>query len=111
MRNLESMPVDLYQNNDNVVIKAGLPGVKTDEIQISLVNNMLHIRAEIKEEQNVEKATYHIKELRFGSMSRSISLPCAVNSEKAKAEFENGILVLTLPKAEEVKPKLITVNT
>lgn len=102
--------VDMYQTDDDVIVKATLPGVKPEDINISVTGDVLNIRGEVKEEQVKEGASYHLRERRFGTFSRSLPLPSAVVADRAKAEFDNGVLTLTLPKAEEVKPKTITVK-
>jgi HSP20 family protein len=103
-----SMPaIDMYQTDDEIVVKAVLPGMKADEVQINVTGDMLTLRGEMKHE---EERAWHIREHRFGHFERSIPLPTQVTSDQAKAEFENGILTITLPKAEKVKPKTITVN-
>jgi len=104
------LALDMYQTDDDVVVKAVLPGIKSDDIHISIANNILTIEGEIKEEKVTEKSRYHIRERRMGSFFRSVQLPVSVVADKAEAKFEDGILTLTLPKAEEVKPKTITVN-
>lgn len=109
-RGCDWMAVDMYQTNDEVVVKAVLPGVKPEDIQVSVVNQVLTIRGEVKEEKVREDATYHIRERRSGMITRSIQLPVDVVVEKAKAEYENGILMLILPKAEEMRPKTISVK-
>jgi HSP20 family protein len=105
-----TMELDMMQTEDDVVVKASMPGVKPDDIDISVSGDTLTIRGETKSEEEVKKADYHLHEIRQGSFARSVLLPCPVVSDKAKAEFENGILKLTLPKAEEVKPKTITIK-
>ena len=102
--------VDMYQTDDDVIVKATLPGVKREAIQISITGDALTLRGEVSEANEVSEATYHLKERRYGSFARSLTLPSPVVSDKARAEFENGVLTLTLPKAEEVKPKTITVK-
>jgi HSP20 family protein len=102
--------MDLYQTENDIVVKMGLPGVKPEDIQISVTNGVLCIRGEVKEEKEEKEKTYHLRERRYGSFSRSVSLPNNVNTEKSNAEFENGVLILTLPKAEEAKAKTITVK-
>lgn len=109
-RGYDWMAVDMYQTNDEVVVKAVLPGVKPEDIQVSVANQVLTIRGEVKEEKVREDATYHIRERRSGMITRSIQLPIDVVVEKAKAEYENGILTLILPKAEEMRPKTISVK-
>jgi len=102
--------VDLYQTDDEVVVKAALPGLKADDVQISVTGEMLTLRGEFKQQEEKKEKAYHLREQRFGSFERSFALPTEVIAEKAKAEFENGVLTLTLPKAEEVKPKMISVK-
>ena len=104
------LPIDVYQTDDDIIVKATAPGMKADDIQISISGDTLTIRGEAEEEKEEEGARYHVRERRASSFSRSIMLPTSVNADKALAEFENGILTLTLPKAEEVKPKTITVK-
>jgi len=102
--------IDLYQTADNVVVKASLPGVNAKDLNISVTGDVLTLRGEAQQEKETEGAQYHVKERRYGSFTRSITLPAAVVADKAEAQFENGILTLRLPKAEEVKPKIITVK-
>jgi HSP20 family protein len=102
--------IDVYQNNDAVVVKAALPGLKADDVQISVTADVLTLRGEFKREDEQKDATYHIREQRYGSFERSIMLPSDVQTDKSKADFENGILTITLPKAESVKPKAITIK-
>ena len=102
--------IDLYQNNDEVVVKAALPGLKADDVQISVTADVLTLRGEFKQENEQKDTTYHIREQRYGSFERSIMLPSDVQTDKSKADFENGILTITLPKAESVKPKSITIK-
>lgn len=102
--------VDLYQTDDEVVVKAALPGLKADDVQIAITGDMLSLKGEFKQEDEVKEKAYHLREQRYGSFERTFTLPTAVVADKARAEFENGILTITLPKAEEVKPKMITVK-
>jgi HSP20 family protein len=102
--------IDMYQTDNEVVVKAALPGVKADDVQISVTGDVLTIKGEIKQEEEQKGRSYHIREHRWGAFERSIILPTAVVADKARAEFENGILTITLPKAEEVRPKTITVK-
>jgi HSP20 family protein len=104
------VPIDLYQTDEDVIVKASTPGMKSEDIHISVTGDTLNIRGEAREEREEEGHQYHIRERRMSNFSRSILLPTAVNADKAKAEFENGILTLTLPKVEGVKPKTITVK-
>jgi HSP20 family protein len=105
-----SPAIDMYQTDDEVVVKAALPGFKADEVQINVTGDVLTIRGEMKQEEEKKDRAWHIREQRWGSFERSVALPTAVTSDKANADFENGILTITLPKAEEVKPRTITVK-
>jgi HSP20 family protein len=102
--------IDMYQTDDEVVVKAALPGFKADEVQINVTGDVLTIRGERAHEEEKKEKAWHIREQRWGSFERSVALPTAVTSDKASADFENGILTITLPKAEEVKPKTISVK-
>ena len=104
------LALDVAENDQAYTIKASVPGVNPDDIDITLSDNVLTIKGEFKEEKNVEEEKYHLRERRFGSFGRSLTLPVAVNSEAVEANYDNGILTLTVPKAEEVKPKRITIK-
>jgi len=106
----ESLAVDMYETDDEVVVKTAVPGVKSEDIDVSITGDVLTIKGETKTEETVEKANYIRQERRYGAFTRSLSLPSTVVADKATAEFENGVLTLTLPKAEEVKPKTIKVK-
>ena len=105
-----SLPIDMYQTNDDVVVKAVVPGFRPDHVKISVTGDVLTIRGEVKQEEENKERAWHIREHQFGSFERAVSLPVSVISDKATAEFENGVLTITLPKAEEVKPKAITIK-
>ncbi len=108
---VSAMPaIDLYQTNDEVIVKAALPGLKADEVQISVTGDVLTLRGEFKQEEEKKEATWHIRERRFGSFERSVMLPTDVQTDKARADFENGVLTVTLPKAEAVKPRTISIK-
>jgi HSP20 family protein len=102
--------VDLYQTADEVHVKAAMPGIKAEDVDIQVHGDMLTIKAELKQEEERNDATYHVREQRFQSYARSLTLPTAVKADKAEAEVIDGILHITLPKAEEAKPKQITVK-
>jgi HSP20 family protein len=106
----ELLSVDLYETDDAVMVKAVLPGVKADDVDISITRDVLSIRGEAKEESEVEEAKYYRRERRYGRFNREIALPVPVIAEEAEAEFADGILTLSLPKVEEVKPKVISVK-
>jgi HSP20 family protein len=102
--------IDMYQTDDEVVVKAAIPGFQADEVQINVTGDVLTLRGEMKHEEEKKDKAWHIREQRWSSFERSITLPTDVKAEKASADFENGVLTVTLPKAEEVKPKTITVK-
>jgi HSP20 family protein len=105
-----SPAIDMYQTDNEVVVKAALPGFKADEVQINVTGDILTLRGEVKHEEEKKDKSWHIREHRWGSFERSVRLPTGVISDKAQADFQNGILTITLPKLEEVRPKTITVK-
>jgi HSP20 family protein len=107
----DSLSVDMWETDDNVVVRTAIPGVKADQIDVSVTGDTLTIRAETKEEEEVKRENYLRRERRFGSMCRSVTLPGGLETEKAEADYEGGVLTLTFPKAEEVKPKSIKVTS
>lgn len=104
------LAMDMYQTDDDVIIKAVLPGMKGEDLNVSISNGVLTIQGEMREEKVTEKARYHIRERRVGAFSRSVPLPTSVVTDKAEAKYEDGILTLILPKTEETKPKTISVK-
>ncbi len=111
MSAVSAMPaIDMYQDDENVVVKAQLPGLSNDDVQISVTDDILTLRGEFKQENEEEGKSYHIREQRYGTFERTISLPTDVQVDKAKALFEKGVLTITLPKAEKVKPKTISIK-
>jgi HSP20 family protein len=109
-RSWSSPAIDMYQTDNEVVVKASLPGIKADEVQINIRSDVLTIKGETKQEEEKKDRSWHIREHRWGAFERSVRLPTGVNSDQAQADFENGILTITLPKSERVKPKTITVK-
>ena len=111
LRDNWSVPaIDMFQTDDEIVVKAALPGIKADEVSINVTGKVLTLKGEVKHEEEKQDKAWHIREQRYGSFERSVVLPTEVVADKAKADFENGILTITLPKAEEVKPRTITVK-
>jgi len=102
--------VDVYETPESIVLKADLPEVKKDEVDISIENNTLTIKGEHKVEKEVTEKNFYRMERSYGSFSRSFTLPPTVAGDKAEASFENGVLTLTLPKREESKPRQIKVK-
>jgi HSP20 family protein len=104
------LAVDVVENKDEFVVKASVPGINPDDIDISYVDDTLTIKGEIKSENEIKENKYHLRERRFGSFSRSISLPTKIKDDAIEASYQNGVLSLRLPKAEEVKPKRIAIK-
>jgi HSP20 family protein len=102
--------LDVYREKDDLVVKAELPGIKKKELDISLEDDMLTIKAEKKQEEVTDDADHYISERRFGQYSRTIKLPFPVDAEKISTTFKNGLLEMRLPKAEEARPKHIDIN-
>ena len=103
-------PTDVYETDDSVVVKAALPGLRPEDVDISVTAEGLTIKGEMKHEEKVERENYYRREIRYGVCSRTVSLPTRVDHEHADAEFESGVLTVKLPKAEEVRPKTIKVK-
>ena len=102
--------LDMYEDKDNVFVKAELPGMKREGIEVSLHEGTLSISGERKGESKHEKADVYRAERFFGRFQRAVTLPVPVAADKVKAQYKDGILTVTLPKAEEAKPKAITVS-
>lgn len=105
-----SLALDVVENDEAYLVKASLPGVTPENIDITYDKNLLTIRGEIKDEVEQEKGQYHLRERRFGTFTRTINLPSAVKAEAIHADYKDGVLTLQLPKMEEVKPKRIQIN-
>jgi HSP20 family protein len=102
--------VDIFETEHNLVVKADLPDVKPEELDIRVENNILTIRGERKFEKSVNESNYLRVERSYGSFSRSFALSNTVNTESIQAEYKNGVLTLNIPKREEAKPKQIKVH-
>lgn len=102
--------VDIYETENELVLKADLPDISEKDLDVRVENNMLTIRGERKFEQNVKEENYLRIERTYGSFSRSFSLPNTVNSESIKAEYKNGVLTVEMPKRAESKPKQVKIN-
>ena len=111
--NLESFGViniNMLQTDDAVIIEAFIPGVRSEDLNISITGDTLTIRGEIKDDEEYKNANYKINEIKFGSFARSILLTSQVVIDKANSEYQDGVLKITLPNAEEIKPKIIAIN-
>ena len=100
-----SPSMDIFTEGDNVVVKAELPGMKKEDIDVSLTEDTITISGEKKKEEKIEKKDYYSFERSYGSFKRSFSLPSEVQTEKASAKFKNGVLEIRIPKTEEAKKK------
>jgi HSP20 family protein len=103
-------PVDVAEEENEYIVKVELPGVNKDDVKITLESNILTIRGEKKDEKEIKEKNYHRMERNYGSFQRSFTLPTTVKTDKIDASYKDGILVVTLPKAEESKPKQIEVK-
>jgi HSP20 family protein len=103
------LPVDVYTTKDAVVIRASVPGVNPDDVEITVEGDTVTLRGEIKPAP--EEGNYLLQERRYDPFARSIELAIPIQADKADATFKNGLLTLTIPKAEEIKPKVIKVKT
>jgi len=102
--------VDIYENNDFVVVKAELPGVEKDRISVEVKEGILTLRGERGFDKELKKESYHRIERSYGTFQRSFSLPVSVDQEKVTARFQNGVLEVQLPKKDQEKPKQIEVD-
>jgi len=107
------LPLDMYETENDVVVKAAIPGVKPEDIEVTVTGDLLSIKGEFRAESEVkdEKRNYHRQERRYGSFCRQVTLPAGVNADACAADFENGVLTLTLPKVEEAKVKKVQIKS
>jgi HSP20 family protein len=105
-----AFPIDVYQTDKEYVVKGALPGVKPDDLDISIVGETLTIKATVQEFQEVKEEEWLLKESRHTNFARTLTLPSQVQADKVDASLEDGILVLRIPKAEAVVPKTIKVK-
>jgi HSP20 family protein len=107
---VREFPIDVYQTKKDLVVKAALPGVKPEEVDITITDDAVTIKGEHAEEQETKEDDYLYRERYYGAFSRSVAIPVKVKGDKAEATFEEGVLTLTLPKAEEIKPRQIKIK-
>jgi len=105
------LALDVVENDEDFVVKASIPGIDPDDLEITFSENTLTVKGEVKSEQEKEDARYHMRERRYGSFCRSITMPTSVNANKIEANYTAGVLNLRLPKSEEAKPKRIAIKT
>lgn len=102
--------LDVYEEKDSVVVKAELPGMKKEDVEVNLVGENLTIKGEKKEDKEVKEDDYYRRERSYGSFLRTVTLPCEVKSDEIKASFKDGVLEIRMPKTEEAKKKSIPVK-
>lgn len=105
-----TLPLDIHATQDELVITAALPGIKPEDVDVTVTGDELTIRAEGQQEERPEQEGWLYQEIRRGSLSRTVTLPGDLKTDSATARFENGMLTLTIPKAEESKPRQIKIS-
>ena len=103
-------PIDVHETGEDIVVTASLPGVRPDDVEITMTGQSLTLRGEVKADEEIQRDQYLYRERRYGSFNRSIQLPVRVQGDKAEATFIDGVLTLRIPKADEVKPRQIRIN-
>lgn len=102
--------LDVWQDKDNVYVECPLAGIDPEKVNVSVENDVLTIEGKSEKKSEIDERDYYRKEVRYGSFHRAIALPAAVDGEKAKAEYEKGILRISIPKEERAKPKTVKVE-
>ena len=105
-----AVPLDVVEEDDKIIVRATLPGVKPEDIDVTLENDVLTISAETKVETEEHKESYLVRERRAGKFHRTLRLPDTVDSEKVDTKYENGIVEITFPKAEEKKSRRLSIK-
>ncbi|AFZ48781.1 heat shock protein Hsp20 [Cyanobacterium stanieri PCC 7202] len=105
-----NIPLELLDNGDNLILKAVIPGINKDDIDISVSRQSLKISGEYHQEAEEKENNYYISEFHYGKFERTVNLPVAIKNAEVTAEYNDGILTLTLPKVEEVKTKVVKVS-
>lgn len=108
--NTWGLAVDVVENKDDFIVKASVPGIKPEELDISYSDDILTIKGEIKSDAETKDNQYHLRERCYGSFTRSISLPVKIKGDAIEASYQDGVVTLRLPKADEVKPKRIAIK-
>jgi HSP20 family protein len=105
-----NLRLDAYHTPESLVIKAAIPGVKPQEVDVTVTGNTLTIRGEARSEEEVEERSYLMRERRYGAASRTVTLPRGLKTDEIEATYDEGVLTLTIPKTEDAKPRAIKVN-
>jgi HSP20 family protein len=103
-------PIDVHETADELVVTSALPGVKAEDVEITMTGQTLTMRGEFKADEQINRDQYLYRERRYGTFSRTLQLPVRVQGDRTEATFENGVLTLHIPKAEEVKPRQIRIT-
>jgi HSP20 family protein len=107
---LEAPAIDVYEENHDLVVKAEIPGLTKDEIDVSVIGNMLTVKGEKKKEEEINEKDYYRCERAFGAFARTVEFPVAVKTDNIKASFKDGVLEVRLPKTEEAKKNVVHVK-
>jgi HSP20 family protein len=102
--------IDMYDNKDEIVVKAEIPGMKKEDVHVSITEDSVSIKGEMKKEEEVKEDDYYYSERSFGGFSRTLNLSSKIKSNKVDAKFDNGLLEIHMPKADESKPKEVKIN-
>ena len=105
------LALDVVEDENEFIVKASLPGIKPDDLDITYNKGSLTIKGEIKDESETTRGQYHLRERRYGTFARTITLPTSVKPEDIQADYHDGVLELKMPKSEEVKPKRIPIQS
>jgi HSP20 family protein len=105
----DTIPLDIIEEGNDLKVKASVPGVQPQNLHVEVIDDQLHIWGEAKEDKERKDEAYYLREHRYGRVERMVTLPYSVNSDKAKAEFKDGVLNLTLPKSTETPRKEIKI--
>jgi HSP20 family protein len=106
-----AIPLDVAQEGDNIIVKASVPGVKPEDIDVSIENDVLTIKGQTKEEREQREGNYLMRERRSGSFYRALRLPDTVDSDKAQPHYENGVLSITFPRLESKRAKRLQITS
>ncbi len=104
------LAVDVVENKDDFIVRASVPGINPEDLDVSYADDTLTIKGEVKSDNEIKENQYHLRERRYGSFARSIVLPTKIRGDAIEASYQNGVLTLRLPKADEVKPKRIAIK-
>ena len=104
------LSLDVAEDEDHFIVKASIPGVNPDDIDVTIRENVLTVQGEVTADDTIKENQYHLRERRYGMFARSITLPVPVVADDIEATYEHGVLTLHIPKAEEVKPRRIQIK-